>query len=64
MRGLSIGLLHFLVLNAMSGVIVAGIDAGKVYNTWPLMNNTLAPVKEFFTRNPYWTNFFENRALV
>lgn len=30
MRGLGIGLLHFIALNIMSGAIVAGIDAGKV----------------------------------
>jgi cytochrome c oxidase assembly protein subunit 15 len=31
-------LLHFIALNIMSGALVAGIDAGKVFNTWPLMN--------------------------
>lgn len=38
MRGLGIGLLHFVALNIMSGAIVAGIDAGKGFNTWPDMN--------------------------
>lgn len=28
-----------LAFNIMSGVTVAGIDAGKVFNTWPKMNN-------------------------
>ena len=33
MRKLSIGLLHFIAFNIMSGAIVAGIDAGKVFLT-------------------------------
>lgn len=37
----AIFLIHLVVLNIMSGVCVAGIDAGKLYNTWPLMNNEL-----------------------
>lgn len=31
-------ILFFAAFNIMSGALVAGIDAGKVYNTWPLMN--------------------------
>lgn len=31
-------LVHLLALNISSGSIVAGIDAGKVFNTWPDMN--------------------------
>lgn len=32
-------LLMFLIsLNISSGSIVAGLDAGKVFNTWPDMN--------------------------
>lgn len=30
--------LHFLGITIAAGSIVAGIDAGKVFNTWPLMN--------------------------
>jgi len=39
MRRGAIFILHFIALNIMSGAFVAGIDAGKVFNTWPLMNN-------------------------
>lgn len=52
-----------LGLNIMSGVMVAGIDAGKVYNTWPLMNGAFVP-------SGYWKeklglkNFFENLATT
>jgi len=37
-RGKMIAILHFIALNIISGVTVAGIDAGKVFNTWPDMN--------------------------
>lgn len=30
--------IHLLGLTVAAGSIVAGIDAGKVFNTWPLMN--------------------------
>lgn len=42
-RKLSIFILLALSLNIMSGVTVAGIDAGKVFNTWPLMNGAIMP---------------------
>lgn len=29
---------HLLALTIAAGSIVAGLDAGKVFNTWPLMN--------------------------
>ncbi len=39
MRRGAIIILHFIACNIISGVCVAGIDAGKLYNTWPLMNS-------------------------
>ena len=37
-RGKMILILHLVAFNIMTGVTVAGIDAGKVFNTWPDMN--------------------------
>ena len=34
----SVSMLGLIALNISSGSIVAGLDAGKVFNTWPLMN--------------------------
>lgn len=45
MRRGAIIILHFIAFNILSGVCVAGIDAGKLYNTWPLMNS------EYLTKN-------------
>ncbi len=63
LRFFGVLLLHFVAFNVMSGACAAGIDAFKVYNTWPLMNDQVVP-KGIFERQPLWRNFFENRALV
>lgn len=45
------------------GALVAGIDAGRGYIDWPMMNGEFLPSESFYY-NPLWTNFFENPALV
>lgn len=42
---------------------MAGIRAGKAYNTFPLMNGHLVP-PETFMLEPWWRNFFYNMATV
>jgi len=41
---------------------MAGIDAGKVFNTWPLMNGSIIP-GGMTKSSPFWKNFFENNAM-
>ena len=41
------------------GGLVAGLDAGMGYNTWPLMDGHLVPAG-LFVQSPFWRNFFEN----
>jgi len=31
-------ILHFVALNLISGAMVAGIEGGRLFNTWPDMN--------------------------
>ncbi|MGK9235847.1 COX15/CtaA family protein [Inquilinus limosus] len=45
------------------GAFVAGLDAGQVYNTFPLMDGRLLP-PESFSIIPAWLNWFDNTALV
>ena len=45
------------------GALVAGIDAGRGYNDWPLMNGNWIP-DDLFDYEPFMTNFFENPGLV
>ena len=47
----------------VSGGFVAGIRAGKAYNTFPLMNGHLLPPESFIIE-PWYLNFFNNMALV
>lgn len=47
------------------GALVAGLRAGLVFNTWPLMDGGLAPVLSSLAfLHPAWTNLFENVATV
>jgi cytochrome c oxidase assembly protein subunit 15 len=45
------------------GGLVAGLDAGLSYNTWPLMDGSIIP-GDLFVIEPLWRNFFENPKLV
>jgi cytochrome c oxidase assembly protein subunit 15 len=47
----------------LAGALVAGIDAGRGYVDWPLMQGQFLP-DESFEMSPLWVNFFENPALV
>jgi len=50
-------------LQVLAGALVAGIRAGKAYNTFPLMNGHLVP-PETLSLDPWWLNFFNNMATV
>jgi len=50
-------------LQILAGALVAGIDAGRGYVDWPLMQGQFLP-DESFDIAPLWRNFFENPALV
>ncbi|MEL6479548.1 MAG: COX15/CtaA family protein [Pseudomonadota bacterium] len=52
-----------LFLQILSGALVAGIDAGRGYVDWPLMQGQFLP-DESFDLQPLWRNAFENPALV
>jgi len=47
----------------LTGGLVAGIRAGRAYNTFPLMNGHLVP-PEIFMIDPWHLNFFNNMATV
>lgn len=60
---MSTGLMHFAFLQILLGALVAGIDAGRGYTDWPLMNGVFLP-PEIFAMQPFWVNFFENPATT
>jgi cytochrome c oxidase assembly protein subunit 15 len=64
--GFTAGLLLFLVLAQIYlGALVAGLDAGRIYNTLPLIDGAFIPdVERLFFEQPLWRNFFENPLMV
>ena len=50
-------------LTAITGAFVAGLDAGRAYNTFPLMDGQIVP-EAMFDLDPWIINFFENAAAV
>lgn len=56
-------LLALIFLQILAGAFVAGLDAGKGYNTWPLMDGALIP-DGLGAIDPFWRNLFENALTV
>ncbi len=47
------------------GALVAGLRAGRVYNTWPQIDGALIPeAGRLFFAQPWWRNVFENTLAV
>src|ERR1700759_409751 len=47
------------------GALVAGLRAGKVYNTWPGIDGGLIPsAARLFFEQPWWRNLFNNTLTV
>jgi heme a synthase len=67
---LATGLMHFAFLQILLGALVAGIDAGRAFPTWPDMNGQFFPADAFYVTDaqgnvlPLWHAFFENPGLV
>ena len=68
------GLAVLVFCTAMSGGLVAGLDAGLIYNEFPMMGLGLTPSKselfsDFYSHTAdksdiWWRNFLENPSLV
>jgi len=54
-----------MLLQIYLGALVAGLDAGLTYNTWPLIDGAIVPdsARLWFVQ-PYWRNLFENTLTV
>ena len=53
----------FTFFQILLGALVAGIDAGRSFTTWPLMGDAFFPTTGW-DLSPAWSNFFENAGLV
>ncbi|KAL7938454.1 cytochrome oxidase assembly domain-containing protein [Trichoderma chlorosporum] len=73
-RRSAFGVTGLVFLTAMSGGLVAGLDAGLIYNEFPKMGHGLTPPKselwdKFYSRKEdgsdlWWRNMLENPSLV
>jgi cytochrome c oxidase assembly protein subunit 15 len=73
-RGSVVGLTLLVFTTALSGALVAGLDAGLIYNEFPWMGLGLTPPKKelfdpFYSHVPdqsdlWWRNMLENPSLV
>lgn len=55
--------LAFIAATIIWGAFTAGLDAGLIYNEWPLMGGRFVP-SDFFNLSPAWLNVLENHAAV
>lgn len=64
-RILALAILFVTFAQIFLGALVAGLRAGRVYNTWPLMDGGLAPPAGVLTAlHPFWRNLTDNVATV
>jgi len=66
LKGLATGLMHLAFVQILLGALVAGIDAGRAFPTWPDMNGQFFPADAFYVPDGggVWHAFFENPGLV
>jgi heme a synthase len=64
-RAVAHALLGLVMAQIYLGALVAGLRAGHVYDTWPLIDGALIPDSaQLFFATPLWRNFFENALTV
>lgn len=61
----ALALIVLVLLQIYLGALVAGLDAGLTYNTWPLIDGAFIPAAErLWFETPLWRNLFENILTV
>jgi cytochrome c oxidase assembly protein subunit 15 len=65
LRFSALGLMLLVILQIYLGALVAGLDAGLVFNTWPEIDGALIPsAGRLWFETPAWRNLFENTLTV
>ena len=52
-----------VIIQIIYGAFVAGLNAGRICNTWPKMEGEWIP-GSIFSMNPFWQNFIENHYTI
>ncbi len=61
--GKTFALTTLISITVISGGFVAGLKAGKIYNTFPMMGDYWLP-PGLMALEPFWRNFFDNMTTV
>ncbi len=65
LRWIALIVAGMVLLQIYLGALVAGTNAGLIYNTWPLIDGSFVPhAARLFFLHPAWRNFFENTLTV
>jgi cytochrome c oxidase assembly protein subunit 15 len=65
LRWSACALLVLAIVQIYLGALVAGLRAGLIFNTWPLIDGSFIPrIVDLFFAHPLWRNFFENTLTV
>jgi heme a synthase len=65
LRATSVVLLVVTFVQLYLGALVAGLRAGRVYNTWPDIDGGFIPsAARLFFDQPWWRNLFDNTLTV
>ncbi len=61
----AVALLVLTFVQLYLGALVAGLRAGKIYNTWPEIDGGFIPsASRLFFEQPWWRNLFDNTLTV
>jgi cytochrome c oxidase assembly protein subunit 15 len=64
-RATALALLAMVLIQIYLGALVAGLRAGLIYNTWPLIDGSFIPdAARLAHETPLWRNVFENTLTV
>ena len=65
LRITSVALLALTFVQLYFGALVAGLRAGRVYNTWPEIDGAFIPsAARLLFEEPWWRNLFDNTLTV
>ena len=65
LRSSALAIVILVLLQIYLGALVAGLDAGRTFNTWPLIDGAFVPSgARLWFETPWWRNLFENALTV
>jgi cytochrome c oxidase assembly protein subunit 15 len=65
MRRTAVAIAALVLVQIYAGAVVAGSDAGRAFNTWPLIDGHVIPgFARLWFETPWWRNLYENALTV